>query len=359
MSARPPSRNPWSRRRGQAGRGRGPGDPQAVLQGAAGLLRRPHPRGAGHGRPLGPWAGQRDEAQVHPQRASAGGWWPRGGCTRTGSGSWSCRLNAHQGRASSRRRDAGVPGRAGRRPVRRAADQDRPGLIRREPPGTGRGLAERRNPMGRLFALMTGLFPRLALFILWVARLTRIDAASDTFRLPLLGHHPAVRDPDVRAALHPRPGPVRMGLVLGRHRRPPRHRALGRRRHPAKPEGTPGQAVSPWSRTPTVTRCMPVPPMAKATGASAPASGLPAHYLMSASQGRRARPSRTAPNSSRPSAARGGCSPGSWSLGAVAATQDARLAAVHPLWVMPVPPHVGRLAGGGLSAGLCVLGGST
>jgi hypothetical protein len=41
--------------------------------------------------------------------------------------------------------------------------------------------------MGRLFALMTGLFPRLALFILWVARLTRIDAAFDTFLLPLLG----------------------------------------------------------------------------------------------------------------------------------------------------------------------------
>ena len=91
-------------------------------------------------------------------------------------------------------------------------------------------------------------------------------------------------------------------------------------------------------------------PMAKATGASAPASGLPGHYLMSASQGRRARPSR------RPRTAAGlqqlaGCSPGSWSLGAVAATQDARPAAVHPLWVMPVPPHEARLAGSGLSGG--------
>ena len=114
--------------------------------------------------------------------------------------------------------------------------------------------------MGCLFALMAGLFPRLALFILWVATLTRIDAAFDTFLLPLLGiMFLPVRDPDGRAALHPRPGPVRMGLVLGRHRRPPRHRALGRRRHPAKPEGTPGQAVSPWSRTPPVTPRMPVP----------------------------------------------------------------------------------------------------
>ena len=34
---------------------------------------------------------------------------------------------------------------------------------------------------------MAGFFPRLALFILWVARLTRIDAAFDTFLLPLLG----------------------------------------------------------------------------------------------------------------------------------------------------------------------------
>ena len=34
---------------------------------------------------------------------------------------------------------------------------------------------------------MAGFFPRLALFILWVARPTRIDAAFDTFLLPLLG----------------------------------------------------------------------------------------------------------------------------------------------------------------------------
>ena len=41
--------------------------------------------------------------------------------------------------------------------------------------------------MGCLFALMAGLFPRLALFILWIARPARIDAAFDTFLLPLLG----------------------------------------------------------------------------------------------------------------------------------------------------------------------------
>jgi hypothetical protein len=41
--------------------------------------------------------------------------------------------------------------------------------------------------MGCLFALMAGVFPRLALFIVWVARPARIDAAFDTFLLPLLG----------------------------------------------------------------------------------------------------------------------------------------------------------------------------
>ena len=41
--------------------------------------------------------------------------------------------------------------------------------------------------MGCLFAVFAGLFPRFALFILWVARPARIDAAFDGFILPLLG----------------------------------------------------------------------------------------------------------------------------------------------------------------------------
>jgi hypothetical protein len=41
--------------------------------------------------------------------------------------------------------------------------------------------------MGCLFALMAGIFPRLALFIYWIARSARVDAAFDTFLLPLLG----------------------------------------------------------------------------------------------------------------------------------------------------------------------------
>lgn len=41
--------------------------------------------------------------------------------------------------------------------------------------------------MGCLLAIFAGLFPRLGLFILWVARPARIDAAFDGFILPLLG----------------------------------------------------------------------------------------------------------------------------------------------------------------------------
>ena len=41
--------------------------------------------------------------------------------------------------------------------------------------------------MGCLFALMAGVFPRLALFMVWVARPKLVDAAFDTWFLPLLG----------------------------------------------------------------------------------------------------------------------------------------------------------------------------
>ena len=38
--------------------------------------------------------------------------------------------------------------------------------------------------MGCLFALMAGVFPRLALFMVWVARPKLVDAAFDTWFLP-------------------------------------------------------------------------------------------------------------------------------------------------------------------------------
>src|SRR5918993_3685082 len=41
--------------------------------------------------------------------------------------------------------------------------------------------------MGCLFAMFGGLFPRLALLILWIARPALVGAAFNTFLLPLLG----------------------------------------------------------------------------------------------------------------------------------------------------------------------------
>ncbi|HET9140663.1 hypothetical protein, partial [Actinophytocola sp.] len=41
--------------------------------------------------------------------------------------------------------------------------------------------------MGGLFALFAGIFPRLALFIIWVARPVLVDAAFNSWIFPLLG----------------------------------------------------------------------------------------------------------------------------------------------------------------------------
>ena len=41
--------------------------------------------------------------------------------------------------------------------------------------------------MGCLFVMFAGLFPRLGLFMLWIARPNMVDAAFDTFIWPLLG----------------------------------------------------------------------------------------------------------------------------------------------------------------------------
>lgn len=41
--------------------------------------------------------------------------------------------------------------------------------------------------MGCLLMLLGGIFPRLALFIVWVARPKLVDAAFDTWIWPLLG----------------------------------------------------------------------------------------------------------------------------------------------------------------------------
>jgi hypothetical protein len=41
--------------------------------------------------------------------------------------------------------------------------------------------------MGCLFALFAGIFPRLGLFIIWVARPVMVDAAFGSWIAPLLG----------------------------------------------------------------------------------------------------------------------------------------------------------------------------
>ena len=41
--------------------------------------------------------------------------------------------------------------------------------------------------MGCLFAIFAGVFPRLALFIVWVARPALVSAAFSTWLIPLLG----------------------------------------------------------------------------------------------------------------------------------------------------------------------------
>src|SRR3954451_10891553 len=41
--------------------------------------------------------------------------------------------------------------------------------------------------MGCLFAIFAGLFPRLGVFIIWIARPALVDAAFSTFIWPLLG----------------------------------------------------------------------------------------------------------------------------------------------------------------------------
>jgi hypothetical protein len=91
--------------------------------------------------------------------------------------------------------------------------------------------------MGCLFVIFAGVFPRLAVLIVWIARPERVDAAFSTLPVAAVGHHlPAVCDPDLSAVAHPRSGAERLGLVLGRARRAAGHRTLGGQRHPAQPD---------------------------------------------------------------------------------------------------------------------------
>ena len=55
--------------------------------------------------------------------------------------------------------------------------------------------------MGCLFAMSAGLFPRLALFMLWVARPGQVDADLGVMDLPVPRHHlPAVYETDTSSS---------------------------------------------------------------------------------------------------------------------------------------------------------------
>jgi hypothetical protein len=81
--------------------------------------------------------------------------------------------------------------------------------------------------MGCLFAVFAGVFPRLAVLIVWIARPERVDAAFSTF-LPLLGIIFLPFATLIYLLLYtPGRGLQGLGLVLGRARGAAGHRALG------------------------------------------------------------------------------------------------------------------------------------
>ena len=90
--------------------------------------------------------------------------------------------------------------------------------------------------MGCLFALFGGLFPRLALLILWIARPALVDAAFNTFILPLLGIIFLPFTTLIYVIVYvPGVGLTGWGVHLGHHRLVARYRPLGGRIHPARP----------------------------------------------------------------------------------------------------------------------------
>jgi hypothetical protein len=74
--------------------------------------------------------------------------------------------------------------------------------------------------VGCLFALFGGLFPRLALLVLWIARPVLVDAAFNTFILPLLGILVARYRP-LGGQLHPARPDTRAELMRSRQTKQP------------------------------------------------------------------------------------------------------------------------------------------
>ena len=82
-------------------------DPQAVQQGAAGVLREPRARRHRPGRPQHPRSDHRGQAQVLPQGLRPQGGRPSCGCTQTDPASSSCRRSALPRMLSTLRSQAG------------------------------------------------------------------------------------------------------------------------------------------------------------------------------------------------------------------------------------------------------------
>src|SRR5687767_11715984 len=91
--------------------------------------------------------------------------------------------------------------------------------------------------MGCLFALFGGLFPRFALLILWIARPALVDAAFNTFILPLLGIIFLPLTALICVIVYvPGVGLTGWGVHLGHPRLVARYRPLGGQLHPARPD---------------------------------------------------------------------------------------------------------------------------
>jgi hypothetical protein len=91
--------------------------------------------------------------------------------------------------------------------------------------------------MGCLFAIFAGLFPRLGLLIVWVARPALVNAAFDTFILPLLGIIFLPFATLIYVILYtPGIGLTGWGVVLGHPCCSVRHRPLGGQLHAAEPD---------------------------------------------------------------------------------------------------------------------------
>ena len=99
--------------------------------------------------------------------------------------------------------------------------------------------------MGCLFALFAGFFPRFGLFIIWIARPALVNAAFDTWILPLLGIIFLPFTTLIYVVLYtPGIGLTGWDWFWVSPRGDARHRSLGGQRHPAPADPRLSEALS-------------------------------------------------------------------------------------------------------------------